>query len=74
MPSVRMLSTVSGSRDGVAWPAPGETIDVPDDEAEGLIASGVAEPADTKHDETPSADDTTSSAGIQGDALRTGRK
>jgi len=40
---VTMRRQISGTRDGVDWPAPGETIDVPDDEAAGLIALGHAE-------------------------------
>lgn len=40
---VTMKRQISGTRDGVDWPAPGETIDVPDEEAAGLIANGLAE-------------------------------
>lgn len=40
---VTMRRQISGTRDGVDWPAPGETIDVPDDEAATLIALGHAE-------------------------------
>lgn len=40
---VRMVSWVSGTRDGVDWPAPGGTIDVPADEAAVLLAEGLAE-------------------------------
>lgn len=39
---VTMRRQISGTRDGVDWPAPGETIDVPDDEAATLIALGHA--------------------------------
>ena len=40
---VRMLINITGSRDGSPWPAPGGTLDVPDHEAESLIANGYAE-------------------------------
>ncbi len=43
---VTMIRKVSGSRDGVEWPDPGEPIDVPDDEAASLIANGLAKAAD----------------------------
>lgn len=39
---VRMLTQVSGTRNGELWPAPGDTIDLPDDEANDLIATGSA--------------------------------
>lgn len=44
--NVTMIRQISGSRDGVDWPAPGESIDVPDEEAAGLIANGLAKEAD----------------------------
>lgn len=40
---ITMRRQISGTRDGVDWPAPGETIDVPDEEAASLIALGHAE-------------------------------
>lgn len=40
--NVTMLRQISGTHDGVDWPAPGESLDVPDDEAAGLIANGLA--------------------------------
>jgi hypothetical protein len=40
---VKMTVQVSGTRNGVEWPAPGETVDVPDDEAAGLVLAGLAE-------------------------------
>lgn len=43
---VRMNIQISGTRDGVAWPAPGETVTLPDDEAKTLIASRAAEKVD----------------------------
>jgi hypothetical protein len=48
---VRMRISVSGTRDGKAWPSKGETIDLPDDEARNLVAIGVA--AELDEDEQP---------------------
>lgn len=39
---VTMRHKISGQRDGADWPDPGETIDVPDDEAVMLLAQGMA--------------------------------
>mgnify|MGYP001163556668 FL=1 len=43
MPKVKMLIKLSGTRNGEDWPAPGETIDVPKQEADSLISNGFAE-------------------------------
>ncbi|MFB7866994.1 hypothetical protein [Streptomyces sp. NPDC056069] len=40
---VRMKVKISGTRDGAEWPDKGDTLDVPDDEAEQLIRYGAAE-------------------------------
>ena len=40
-----MVGLVSGMRNGVDWPAPGQSIDVPEREARELIASGIAKAA-----------------------------
>lgn len=45
MANVTMLRKVSGTRDGVDWPDPGGSIDVPDEEAASLIMLGLAEAA-----------------------------
>lgn len=42
---VRMVKKIGGFRDGVAWPEVGETIDVPDHEASGLVGNGYAREA-----------------------------
>lgn len=39
---VKMVAGITGTRDGVDWPAPGESIDLPQDEAELLVANGLA--------------------------------
>ncbi|MFI9005099.1 hypothetical protein [Streptomyces sp. NPDC053541] len=43
---VRMRVKISGTRDGAEWPDRGDTIDLPDDEAEQLIRYGGAEPTE----------------------------
>lgn len=40
---VRMLVEISGTRDGEEWPKRGGTIDVPEPEAQDLIANKFAE-------------------------------
>ncbi|MBT2594737.1 hypothetical protein [Arthrobacter sp. ISL-72] len=40
--TVRLVGKISGTRDGEDWPAPGQTIDLPEDEASQLLASGLA--------------------------------
>lgn len=44
--NVTMIRKVSGTRDGVDWPDPGDSIDVPDEEAASLIDNGLAKAAD----------------------------
>jgi hypothetical protein len=41
---VRMKVSLSGSRNGVSWPARGEEVVLPDGEAADLCRSGLAEP------------------------------
>lgn len=41
---VKMVGDVSGTRDGVPWPARGAEFDVGDDEGAALCASGLAKP------------------------------
>jgi hypothetical protein len=45
---VRMLEQITGTRNGVEWPAIGETVDLPTEEATQLIDSGRAEPVAEK--------------------------
>lgn len=57
---IEMKIQMSGTRDGVDWPAPGETITVPDHEAEVLIAQKSAVPAssgESKADKPAKIDD-----------------
>jgi hypothetical protein len=42
MTRVTMRGQLSGTRDGVDWPARGEFADLPDDEAQQLITNGLA--------------------------------
>ena len=41
---VRMKQQLTGSRNGLRWPAPGEVIDVLEVEAADLVGAGLAEP------------------------------
>jgi len=43
MAKVKMKFQITGTRDGLDWPAAGDTIDVPADEADDLVRAGVAE-------------------------------
>ncbi|MEU6344480.1 hypothetical protein ABZ883_26430 [Streptomyces sp. NPDC046977] len=43
---VRMKTTLSGTRDGQPWPARGELVDLPDEEAAHMVSVGLAETAD----------------------------
>lgn len=43
MATVRMLITVSGTRNGREWPRAGGTIDLPDHEAADLVRARLAE-------------------------------
>jgi hypothetical protein len=48
---VRMKVTISGTRDGQPWPERGQSVDLPDSEAEQLVASGLATTDDGDVDE-----------------------
>lgn len=50
---VKMKVEITGTRDGVEWPARGEELEVSDEEGRDLCASGVAEPV--KEDKTEKA-------------------
>ena len=41
---VKMRAQLTGTRDGVDWPAVGEEVDLSDEEAKDLIHAGIAEP------------------------------
>lgn len=45
---VTMKARITGTRNGADWPAPGETVDLPNDEAELLVANGLAVVDDAK--------------------------
>ena len=45
---VRLLARISGTRDGEAWPDAGAVVDLPSDEAQPLISSGMARRASTR--------------------------
>ena len=40
--TVRMVGRISGTRDGKDWPAPGETVTLPEAEATALLINGMA--------------------------------
>jgi F0F1-type ATP synthase epsilon subunit len=42
---IKMRVSITGTRDGQEWPAAGETIDLPADEATALVDAGIAEVA-----------------------------
>ena len=46
---------ISGMRNGEYWPAPGSTVDLPDDEAVMLLGQGMADPAGEEPVETAEA-------------------
>ena len=50
---VKLKVQLSGTRDGVAWPAVGSVVELPDDEARDMITSGVAGPLDDKDAHEP---------------------
>lgn len=51
---VKLLVHLTGTRNGTPWPAYGEEIELPDDEATTMIAVGMAQPV-TKHREAEKA-------------------
>lgn len=44
---VTMIASITGTRDGQDWPAAGEDIDLPADEANALVEAGLAKAAST---------------------------
>lgn len=50
---VKLKVQLSGTRDGVSWPAVGSVVEVPDDEARDMITSGVAGPTDDRDAHEP---------------------
>lgn len=57
MVTVRMKTHITGTRNGVRWPAPGGTVELPSGEANDLIAAGLAEavPDEPKTEKRPAA-------------------
>ena len=45
---IRLKTEITGLRNGVPWPAVGETTELPDNEAAGMCAAGLAEPVAEK--------------------------
>ena len=46
MPKFTVVATMSGSRDGVDWPRPGEVVDLPQVEGEDYARAGFVAPLD----------------------------
>ena len=42
MATIKLKVNISGTRDGVEWPRAGKTVDLPEAEAEHLVAAGLA--------------------------------
>ena len=63
--TVRLVGKISGTRDGEDWPAPGETIALPEDEANALLASGIAVKPDTETATTAGVVETATTRGNQ---------
>lgn len=62
---IRMKVDVSGTRNGEPWPARGDTIDLPADEAQSLIDSNMAEAASNTKIETAAVEPTDETAVIK---------
>ncbi len=45
---IKLTDQITGTRNGVRWPEPGEEIDLPDAEAAKLCAAGRAKPVETR--------------------------
>ncbi|BCW79002.1 hypothetical protein [Arthrobacter sp. NicSoilC5] len=63
--TVLMVGKISGTRDGKDWPAAGETITLPEDEANTLLASGIAVKPDTETATVTGAVETATTRGNQ---------
>jgi hypothetical protein len=57
---ITMTVSIAGTRNGVEWPPAGGDVDLPDGEAEDLIAGGLAVAADPKAKAAPAAVETAS--------------
>jgi hypothetical protein len=67
---VRMLVTISGTRDGADWPARGELATLPTDEAAAMVAGGLVEIAAVE----PGGADVETAADTAKPSLRGARK
>lgn len=45
---IRLKTVITGLRNGVPWPAVGETTEIPDNEAAEMCGAGLAEPVAVK--------------------------
>lgn len=67
---VTMRHQISGVRDGVPWPPPGKSIELPDAEAAAVIQSGMARLADDEPGDSAGDDDATGDDDVQDDDER----
>ena len=56
MATIKLKVNISGTRDGVEWPAAGCSVDLPDVEAAQMVAAGLASAVDVAPVETATAD------------------
>jgi len=69
MALVKMKVQISGSRNGQDWPPRGGLLEVPDDEAQTLVHTGIAEPAELEAAELEAGGG--SGSGVESAALDT---
>lgn len=65
---VRLKGDISGTREGLPWPPRGSTVELPDDEAAQLCASGMAVPVPAGEVETAVPDDAETRSPLTTDA------
>jgi membrane protein involved in colicin uptake len=63
--TVRLVARISGTRDGEDWPAPGETIALPEAEANQLLLNGMAVTPDVETATANGAVETATTRGNQ---------
>lgn len=71
---VRMLTQITGTRDGKDWPKPGEEIDLPEDEAVQLLDAHMAEAVKAKAEAATEDRSSAETATISRPRGRPGRK
>lgn len=64
---ILLTTTISGTRDGIEWPPAGSTIDLPDIEAEAMVAGRLARKVTDDTDTTPTPPADNPADGTDGD-------